>query len=217
MGYPILIVGGTGTGKSTSLRNLPRANTAILNAELKPLPFRNTKFKLGADITQTAQMIEAMKRLETMKDIKFVVLDSMTMYAAGPVYREIVDGVDGFEGWSNYKKHLISIVDRMKTSQKQYIVTALEERAGDHLDAKICSAAVQGSLKGGGLESHFSIVFRSMKVDDMNSPNGVSYKFATNQIPNERISAKSPMEMFEDLYIDNDVVEIYKKIFDYYK
>lgn len=217
MGYPILIVGSTGTGKSTSLRNLPRESTAILNAELKPLPFRNNKFALNGNLNTTSQMVNAMKSIEKNEKIKFAVLDSMSMYAGGPVHREMVDGADGFEGWANYKKHLLAIIDQMKMSRVQYIVTALETREGNSNEPSISCAALQGSLKGGGLESHFSIVFRSMKIDDIDSPTGVSYKFATNQIPGERITAKSPMEMFDELYIDNDVVEIYKKIFDYYK
>ena len=216
MGYPILIVGATGTGKSTSLRNLPRDKTAVLNAELKPLPFKKNKFALNGNVVSTSQMIQAMKQLETRQDIEFVVLDSMTMYAGGPVYRELVEGVDGFEGWASYKKHLTAIIDQMKKSSKHYIVTALEEQTADHNKVKTCTASLQGSMKGGGLESHFSIVFRSMTIDDIDSPTGVSYKFATNKIPGERISAKSPMEMFSDLYINNDVVEAYKKIFEYY-
>lgn len=216
MAIPILIVGQTGTGKSTSLRNLPREKTAILNAELKPLPFRKAKFALDGQIRNTSQLASAIKSVEKNDKIEYVVLDSISMYADGPVFREMVNGADGYEGWKNYKEHLVKIIENMKTSSKKYIVTALEERSEDINKVGICSAKLQGSLKGGGLESHFTIVFRSMKIDDIESPNGVSYKFATNQIPGEKITAKTPLEMFEDLYINNDIVEIYKKIEEYY-
>lgn len=217
MGTPILIVGQTGTGKSTSFRNLPREKTAILNAELKPLPFRNSKFALHGQIKSTAGIISAMNTVEKDKKIEYVVLDSMSMYLDGPVSREIVEtAVDGFEGWKNYKKHAVSIIERMKASKKKYIVICLEEKTEDISKVGIYSAKVQGSLKGGSIESHFVCVFRSMKMDDIESKTGVSYKFATNQIPGERITAKTPMDMFEDLYIDNDVVEVYKVIEDYF-
>lgn len=217
MGIPILIVGGTGTGKSTSLRNLPRTSTAILNAELKPLPFRNSKFTLNGNVTSTTQLINMMKALEKKDEIEYVVFDSITMYAGGPVFKEMVEGIDGFEGWSNFKYHILSIINQMKISKKNYIVTALEEQVADHTLVKTCSAAIQGSLKGGGLESHFSMALRAQTVDDIDSPSGVRYVFATNKIPGERITSKTPLGMFDELYVDNDVVEIYKVINEYYK
>jgi hypothetical protein len=39
---------------------------------------------------------------------------------------------------------------------------------------------------------------------------------ATNRIPGERISAKSPMEMFDKQYIDNDLNDVFKVINAYY-
>ena len=42
----IIIVGKSGSGKSTSLRNLDAAKTAVLNTERKQLPFKGAnKFK----------------------------------------------------------------------------------------------------------------------------------------------------------------------------
>ena len=157
-----------------------------------------------------------MNFLETDDSIKIVVVDSMTMYAGGPVFKEMVDGVDGYEGWNSYKKHILEVIDKMKASKKHYIVTALEEQSADANKILHNVASVQGSLKG-ALESHFSIVLRSMTLDDLDSPNGVVYKLATNKIPGERISAKSPMGMFDDLYIDNDIVEVFKVINQFYK
>lgn len=215
-GIPVMIVGATGTGKSTSMRNLPRKMTAYLNAERKPLPFRDRKFAKLGEITSTTQLVNAMKAIEKDDTIKIVVFDSISMYAGGPVFKELVEGVDGFEGWNNYKKHILAVIDMMKSSKKNYIVTALEEQVSDSNKVMTYVAGVQGSLKG-ALESHFSIVLRAMTVDDIDSPTGVSYKLATNRIPGERISAKSPMEMFSDLYIDNDLVEVFKTINSYYK
>ncbi len=211
-----MIVGLTGTGKSTSLRNLPRPITAFLNAERKPLPFRDKNFAKIADVTSTNQLISMMNNLELDDQIKIIIVDSITMYAGGPVFKEFVEGVDGYDGWNNYKKHIIEIIDKMKDSKKHYIVTALEEQTADANKILHNVASVQGSLKG-ALESHFSIVLRSMTVDDLESPNGVVYKLATNKIPGERISAKSPMGMFDDIYIDNDIVEVFKVINQFYK
>ena len=39
----IAIMGSSGTGKSTSLRNLDPTKTCIINVSKKPLPFKNAK------------------------------------------------------------------------------------------------------------------------------------------------------------------------------
>ena len=50
MGIPILILGDSGSGKSTSLRNFTPEEVAIFNVASKPLPFRNLLPKAdGAD------------------------------------------------------------------------------------------------------------------------------------------------------------------------
>ena len=41
MAIPILIIGKSGTGKSTSLRNFKKDDVGIINVIGKPLPFQN--------------------------------------------------------------------------------------------------------------------------------------------------------------------------------
>ena len=41
MGIPVLILGESGSGKSTSLRNFKPDEVAVFNVAGKPLPFRN--------------------------------------------------------------------------------------------------------------------------------------------------------------------------------
>lgn len=41
MAQKVLIMGESGTGKSTSLRNCDPATTAVINPVGKPLPFKN--------------------------------------------------------------------------------------------------------------------------------------------------------------------------------
>ena len=43
MAESILILGESGTGKSTSIRTLPHEETFVLNVLNKPLPFRGYK------------------------------------------------------------------------------------------------------------------------------------------------------------------------------
>ena len=45
MAQELLIVGASGTGKSTSIENLPEDATFIVNVGQKALPFRKSKLK----------------------------------------------------------------------------------------------------------------------------------------------------------------------------
>ena len=42
MGIGVLIIGKSGSGKSTSLRNFKQEDVGIINVISKPLPFKNT-------------------------------------------------------------------------------------------------------------------------------------------------------------------------------
>ena len=41
MGVPVLIIGKSGSGKSTSLRNFSKNEIGVINVLGKPLPFKN--------------------------------------------------------------------------------------------------------------------------------------------------------------------------------
>lgn len=45
MSIPILVLGQSGTGKSTSLRNLDPKDVLLIKVIEKPLPFRSKKWK----------------------------------------------------------------------------------------------------------------------------------------------------------------------------
>ena len=86
----------------------------------------------------------------------------------------------------------------------------------DHEDRTTFTASIKGGLKG-KLESHFSIVLRSMAIEDPSVQSGVKYVFATNKVPGINISAKSPPEMLGGPYIDNDIAPTIEKIKNFYK
>ena len=49
MGIPVMVLGESGTGKSTSLRNFTPDEIGIINVCGKPLPFRNQMNDLKTD------------------------------------------------------------------------------------------------------------------------------------------------------------------------
>ena len=86
MSNSILVLGQSGMGKSSSLRNLPPEETMLINVLGKPLPFRGQKanyipctdvmsgnYYASDDPVPIAKLIERVS--DQRKDIKYLVLD----------------------------------------------------------------------------------------------------------------------------------------------
>lgn len=209
-GLAILVYGLSGTGKSSCLRNLPRESTAIMNVERKKLPFRGeSKFKLNAKIHSTQELIAGMEYIETQDDIKYAVIDSLSMYADQIAYVERIQNAplndkgtqDTMQGWQLYKSDLIDIIIRAKASTKTYIILGLEDQIiGEGFKTQLVTSC-QGSYHG-KIERDFPIVLRTV-IDE--SENGLSYNFQTHRVVGENTLVKTPMEMIEDSIYPNDI------------
>ena len=55
MAVIVAVMGESGTGKSTSLRNFKQGEASVVNVSKKPLPFRNTLSVLKTDNYQDIQ------------------------------------------------------------------------------------------------------------------------------------------------------------------
>ena len=112
------------------------------------------------------------------------------------LYNEIAD---------NYYSLIKSIAEELPSDAIVYVVMHEEmndmgyvkpKTIGKLLDDKVC------------IEGMFTIVLHSMKLDG-------KYVFATNTDGLD--VTKSPIGMFEETYIDNDLQVVTNKIRDYYK
>ncbi|MGP1529843.1 MAG: ATP-binding protein [Treponema sp.] len=57
MAVIVAVMGESGTGKSTSLRNFQKGEASVINVSKKPLPFRNTLLVLKTDSYQEIQAV----------------------------------------------------------------------------------------------------------------------------------------------------------------
>ena len=74
---------------------------------------------------------------------------------------------------------------------------------------------IQGSLKGGGLESHFTyVLYNIVKPDNDGLP---EYLYLTNKTKGYiGVSAKTPFDMI-DTWIPNDIMTFFKAVDDYHQ
>lgn len=209
MGLPVLIMGRSGSGKSASLRNFT-SDVFVINVNKKLLPFKNNPHVKLYNCDEYLKIKEALK-MAYDKNIKTAVIDDAgylltAKFMAGhrqskaggqfDLYNEIADNFYG----------LIKFISDDLPSDMIVYVTMHEEMndmgyskpktIGKLLDDKVC------------VEGMFTIVFHSMKLDG-------KYVFATNTDGLD--VTKTPIGMFNETYIENDLEKIDNVIREFYK
>lgn len=210
-GMGVLLMGASGSGKSTSLRNLPAEETAIINITNKPMPFRNKDNKKivclkdfnaeGYDELYK-QIINAIQG--TKKRI-VVVDDSSYMMSFENFEKATNKGYDKFTTMAKNYYDLIKSAISCDGEKIVYIITHEEiDDVNQLYRPKTIGKMLSNQLV---IEGLFSIVLRSVYK------NG-EYIFQTQ---NDGTSVcKSPLEMFEQKEMPNDLYEVDKLIREYY-
>lgn len=219
----IAIVGESGTGKSTSLRNLNPETTFIISTTGKPLPFRAWKKKYipikieGKNVSgnyyvssKWDQILKILQIIDKMMPhIKQVIIDDFQYVLS----YEFVDRATevGYTKFSELAQHAMEILrysEKMREDCKMIFLTH-SENVGDNVNPKYVIKTVGKLLSEKvTLEGLFTYIFFT-KVDEGDSGR-MEYKLITNN--DGSCVAKTSLGMFEDLEIDNDLDEIIKVI-----
>ena len=207
----IIIVGPSGSGKSTSLSSLNPKTTAVLNTERKQLPFKNAKEFMNVPIKSVSEFHSALDKAMESDKIKTIVIESFTSLIE-IIFREADIRYKGFDVWSYYNKEIDKILDKSKNSDKYVIFTAIDGVYDGDNGVEERYVAVDGNRWKKRVEKEFVI---ALFTDVHKGDEGVKYRFRTNTTG--RDSAKSPMGMFEDLHIPNNLGKVLEACEEYYK
>ena len=206
----IIIVGPSGSGKSSSMRNLDPMSTAVINTERKQLPFKNANDFMNVPVKSVSEFHSALDKAMESDKIKTIVIESFTSLIE-IIYREAEIRYKGFDIWGYYNKEIGRILDKSKNSNKYVIFTAIDGVYDGDNGVEERFVAIDGNRWKKRVEKEFVIcLFTDTKATD----EGVKYRFRTNTTG--RDSAKSPMGMFLDLHIDNDLKKVIDACRTYY-
>ena len=208
----IFICGPSGTGKSTSMRNLPPERTVILNVEQKALPFRKgVEFKLNVPIDSIQLFKTALSKAIENPKIDIIVIESFTSLTE-LIYMKAKSLYDGFDVWDFYKNEIKKIMEMSKNTEKYIIFLGIDQYVEGEAGVEERFIAVDGSWKK-KVEKEFVIVIYS-EAKEINDKQ--EYRFITNKQPGyNKLSAKSPMEMLPPI-MENDIDMVLTKIDSYY-
>ena len=220
----ILVLGESGTGKSTSMRNLNPAETFIISTTGKPLPFRGWKknytpiHKVSGDRyegnyyvqSKWDKIINILKIVnKQMPHIKQVVVDDWQyMLSFEFVERATEKGFDKFTELAQHAMEVLRYAEQMRSDCKMIFATH-SDNTGDSMNPKYGIKTIGKLLQEKvTLEGLFTYVLFS--IAEMGGDDKMEYKFLTNT--DGAHIAKTPMGMFEELTVDNDLAEIIKVI-----
>lgn len=215
-GMGVLLMGASGSGKSTSLRNLPAEETAIINITNKPMPFRNKDNKTIVALEnfkkegeKDLSYEELYKRIiATIKGTKkkIIVIDDSSYMMAFENFEKATN--KGYDKFTNMAKNYYDLIKSAISCGDEKIVYVITHEEVDDVN-QLYRPKTIGKMLSNQLviEGLFSIVLRSM------FKNG-EYIFQTQ---NDGTSVcKSPMDMFEAREIPNDLFEVDKVVREYY-
>lgn len=200
MGVPVLVLGASGSGKSTSMRNFEESEIGIFNVAGKPLPFRKKLPKVD-----NATYEKIYKVLKEPKLKKYVIDDSQYLMAFESFDHAKETGYGKFTNMALNFRNLIDFIIRGTPADCiVYMLHHTELSEDGKLKAKTLGKMLDNQLTVEGL---FSIVL-------LCQVEGSEHYFITNSDGSN--PAKSPMDMFE-MKIENDLKFVDTTIREYYE
>ena len=199
MGVPVLVLGASGSGKSTSMRNMGD-DVGVFNVASKALPFRR---KLKVFNTNDYNKICRVLIENSLK--KYVIDDSQYLMAFEQLARA---KETGFQKYTDMGLHFANLVNTAinKTTHDTivYFLHHVEKDENGFTKAKTVGKLIDNWIT---LEGLFPIVLLCWT-------DGKQHKFITQS--DGFTTAKSPMDMFST-EIDNDLAFVDKTIREYYE
>lgn len=215
MSRTILIIGESGRGKSTSLRNMDPSSTMIIKPNSKPLPFKgaksnfNTENKNVARITTFKTLTNVLHRINSEKElqhIKTIVIEDISHYFN---YRVMQDAKKtGFQKWTDlgvetYGAFLAGEQDELFREDLTIVLIGHVSESTDANGVKTSSLYTPGTLLERQVKIPSYVTYQFYADMEMKAGKPF-YHFLTNADGTGK-EAKTPMGLFEELKIDNDL------------
>lgn len=200
MAIIVMVYGQSGTGKSTSLRNFKPEDVCIVNVSGKPLPFKNKHKTFNTDdyISIEAAIQKA--------PAKSIVIDDATYLMTGEYMRTAkVTGYQKFTDLALNYYTLVKIAAALSDDKIVYFMGHSDIDNNGNEKFKTIGKLLDEKIT---LEGMFTIVLKTVVTDG-------KYQFSTRNSGQDTV--KTPMGMFSEPLIENDLAAVDKAIREYYE
>lgn len=203
MGYKVMILGDSGTGKSASLRNFNPEEVLVINSAGKPLPFKNHfECVTPAFNRLTTDVINAMDKTKK----KVIIIDDAQYIMSFQYMRRIKE--NGWEKWNDIQGDFFNIIqhcDELPSDTIVYFLSHIQRDEEGREKLKTMGKMLDEKIT---LEGLFTVVLKTSVTDG-------EYCFVTQNSGKDTV--KSPIGMFDSYAIDNDLKYVDAKIRNYYE
>ena len=200
MGIPVMVLGASGSGKSTSLRNFKENEIGIFNVASKPLPFRGNLKKVDH---ATYSIIT-----KVLKDNKlkcYAIDDSQFLMVFDEFNRAKETGYGKFTDFAlNFYNLVQTVINDTTPDTIVYFLHHTDIDDFGHIKAKTVGKMIDNKLT---LEGMFSVVL-------LCGTDGKEHWFETQS--DGVHPAKTPLGMFDSNRIDNDLKMVDTTIREYW-
>lgn len=214
------IVGETGSGKSTSIQTLNPDETYIINVAGKELPFKGSNKLYNPDkrnymeIEDAKEVKNILERLSKEKPhVKQVIIEDANYLMGFNLVNKATE--TGYTKFSLMAKDIVNLVQGSKKLRDDLIIYYFShpdpvEDGGEITSYKMKTAGkmIDNQIN---LEGLFTVV---LYTDVETKGDKSEYRFVTNKY--KKYPAKSPVGMFSEIKIPNDLKLVTDKIREYY-
>ena len=215
------IVGGTGTGKSTSIKHLNPKETYIINVARKELPFKGSSKMYNAEnknYKEVDEIVEITRLLKTISEkaehVKNVIIEDSNYMMAFRMAEKATEV--GFTKFSVLAKDMVDLFKearKLRDDLKIFYFTHPDtvEDSGEIVSYKMKTSgkALDNQIV---LEGLFTICLYTHVEEKKEGT--AEYYFITNRY--KKYPAKSPDGMFEEVKMPNNLQLVVDKINEYY-
>lgn len=197
MGVPVLVMGASGSGKSTSLRNFGKDEIGLINVSGKPLPFKS---KLPYAVIQNSSDVGKAIKRGTRRC--YVIDDAQYLMS----FEEMDTKLSGYDKWNAIGYGFVGLVrDVSKLPEDTIVYFLMHTEVGDdgRMKAKTLGKLIDNHYT---LEGLFPIVLMA---------NATKERHWFTTVNDGTTTVKAPIGMF-DGDIDNDLKEVDTAIRDYW-
>ena len=212
MSKVIAIAGESGSGKTTSARNLDPKTTYYIDADRKGLSWKgwrsqynkeNKNYYQGSDVPMIEKIL---KGVNERPEFKTIVIDTINAIMIDDEFARVKE--KGFDKWQDLASSVWGLVSNAHYLREDLTVIFTAHTQTDRDDSGFMFTRIKTSGKKLDkivLESKFTTVLISKCIDG-------KYIFETQS---KNSTAKSPMGAFTEFEVPNDIVEVIKKLEEY--
>ena len=224
MANVVMLLGKSGTGKSTSIKTLNPDETVIVNVLGKKLPFKGSSTIYSPEkknlfrVEDYQGMIGLLQACDKQEHIKNIVLDDCIYIMRKEFFKRAKEtGYGKFTELAQHFQQIISTCEQLRDNLNIFLILHSEDIQSDKTltGYKVATVGAMLDNQYNPIEVVPMVLYSSIKFDDKGKPTYGFYTHATME-GTVQIPAKTPDEMFNDDFIPNDLGAVVKAMNEYY-